>query len=311
MTVCIAAIAEDRKKIVMASDSKAAFGDFSADWGVTKNIPVGRNYAVMVAGNDGLYTMPTIKRLKERWKSDHLDPDEVAIMLHEELVKTRNLKTEAKILSKLGFTTESFMRDGKAQLTEAVYYDIISEIRREELSLTFLLAGFDEEGEAHLRVVTCDDCPQDFDMLGFAAIGSGASQALGSLAFAKDHTSLCQHSSLVDVTYQVLAAKFMSESATDVGKDTFYVATSKDQNCDFISSYAQGIEYIRDAWAKQGAPRDSPRALSAIADLLHSGSDEGKSLAFLARARKYANKSGKQVIDALFRQASADPDPRD
>jgi hypothetical protein len=47
MTVGIAALAESGAKIVMVSDSKAAFGDFSADQGVLKNIPIGHYYAVL------------------------------------------------------------------------------------------------------------------------------------------------------------------------------------------------------------------------------------------------------------------------
>jgi hypothetical protein len=108
---------------------------------------------------------------------------------------------------------EIFRAEGKESLTETVYYDLISDIRREELSLTFLLAGFDSDGLGHIRVVTSDDAPQDFDMLGFAAIGSGAASALGSLSFARDHCRLLHTSDMHEVTYHVLSAKFMAETS--------------------------------------------------------------------------------------------------
>jgi len=274
VTVCIAALAEGATKIAMASDAKAAFGEFSADRGVLKNVPIGHDYAVLVAGNDIGYAMPTIRRIRATMPRNETDPDAIAILIHEELVETRKRKIEAKILKKMGFTIASFQTKGKKALTESVYYDLASEIRREELSLTFLLAGFDASKKGHIRVVTSDDCPQDFDMLGFAAIGSGAATALASLAFAKDHCSLLSHSGMQEVTYHVLSAKFMSESATDVGQQTFYVCLCPNGECRFLDSRKGGVESVRNAWKQYGAPRRSPEAIQVITDLVYSPGDK-------------------------------------
>ncbi|HEY1903503.1 MAG TPA: hypothetical protein VGG56_13790 [Terracidiphilus sp.] len=273
MTIGIAALADRRTKIVMASDSKAAFGDFSADRGVLKNIPIGHYYAILVAGNDTGYIMPTVKRIQKAMPLEMTDPDEIAMLIHEELAETRKRKIEAKILAKLGFTMDTFRTEGKELLTESVYYDLVSEIRREELSLTFLLAGFDASNHGHLRVITSDDCPQDYDMLGFAAIGSGASPALASLTFARDHNMLLPTEDFCEVASHVLAAKFAAESATDVGHDTFYVCNSPKGVCHFLSGFKGGVETVRTSWHQYGAPKRSPETIQLIRDLTYSGRD--------------------------------------
>jgi 20S proteasome alpha/beta subunit len=305
VTVCIAALAEGGKKIVMASDSKAAFGDFSADRGVIKNIPIGHYYAILIAGNDVGYAMPTIQRIKKVMPKDITDPDSIAMLVHEQLVITRKHKIEARLLSKLGFTVDSFMKTGKDLLTESVYYDLISEIRREELSLTFLLAGFDSAKRGHLRIVTSDDSPQDFDMLNFAAIGSGAQTALASLSFAKDHCGLYHISDMAHVTYHVLAAKFMAESATDVGRQTFFVCTGPDGECHFLNPFAGGVEPIRRIWEESGAPKPAQQAIEAARDLMHEGDEDPESAECLTRAMKYASPAKKSLIELKLKQLTS------
>jgi ATP-dependent protease HslVU (ClpYQ) peptidase subunit len=303
VTVCIAALAEDGKKIVMASDSKAAFGEFSADKGVIKNIPLKNGYAVMLAGNDVGDAMPTLRRAKVQIGNSR-DADEIANCLHEALVETRRQKVEAKILSKLGFTVETFRTEGKDSLTESAYYDVVSEIRRMELSLTFLLCGFDELGEGHLRVVASDDSPQDCDMLGFAAIGSGASAALSSLSFTKDHCNFYPSATSAEVFYYVLAAKFMAESATDVGKDTFDVCLVHGAGCEFLSPYAGGSETVRDAWLEKGAPRKSAEAIEAISSMIYGGNTglSAKDAELLIACRPHVSPDRQESIDVIVRQ---------
>jgi hypothetical protein len=118
-----------------------------------------------------------------------------------------------------------------------------------------------------LRVVTSDDCPQDFDMLGFAAIGSGAQTALASLAFARDHNALFTIQESCEVASHVLAAKFTAESASDVGQDTFYVCNSPGGFCQFLSTDKGGVEAVRKAWHQFGAPKRSPETVQLIREL--------------------------------------------
>ena len=281
----------------MASDSRVAFGSFSSDRGALKNIPIGHYYAVLLAGNDVVYAMPTIKRVRKAMSDDMTDPDEIAMLLHDELAATLRQKIESRILRKIGMTMELFLTSGKESLTESVYYDIFSEIRREEMSLTFLLAGFDSSGTAHIRVVTSDDAPQDYDLLGFAAIGSGALNALASLSFAKDYNSLSESNDIHEVTYHVLVAKFMAESATDVGKDTFYVCIGPSGICHFLNPFAGGVDPIRKEWEQSGAPRTSVETLEVIKAIGYHSPDKADSLEMLERVKVHASPVNRSIIE--------------
>ncbi len=97
--------------------------------------------------------------------------------------------------------------------------------------------------------------PHDFDSIGFAAIGSGAPAALASLSFATDHYGFGRYSDMRESAYHLLAAKFMSESATDVGQNTFFLSVGKNGNF-FLHSL--GMEAVRKSWMKHGAPKTFP-----------------------------------------------------
>ena len=94
-----------------------------------------------------------------------------------------------------------------------------------------------------------------FNSLGFWAIGSGAPAALSSLSFHISRKQLTVYSSVSEAVYFSLAAKFMAESANDVGKSTFVVILSNHDSepLEYVSD--QGIEKIRKLWERSGAPR--------------------------------------------------------
>ncbi len=258
-----------------------------------------------MAGNDTGFAIPTIQRIRQGMTNDMSDPDDVATLFYEEMAKTRQMKIEARILKKYGFTTESFIEKGKESLTEQAYYDLISRIDKEELSLSFLLVGFDEDKKGHLRVITADDLPQDYDTIGFAAIGSGASPALSSLAFAMDHSKFSRYCTEIDATHAVLAAKFMAESATDVGRSTFYVSIHADRISRFMGSFG-AIDTIRSMWEKRGAPRLSREVEAIIADVLYEPEKEdGRPPAVVQRIRNHSSPERRKSIDAWLARRSA------
>ena len=300
VTVCIAAIVDCETKIQIVTDSKVSYGDHSSDAGMTKNFTLCPQYGAMFAGNDIVYAAPTLKRAKSYiYKAQMTDPDQIAGVLHAELVRTRTMKVEAKILSKLGYTLETFKRDGKAELTDNVFYDLSNRIDREELSLDFIVFGFDENQAPHLRVVTADEPPQDYDEIGFTAIGSGANSARSSLSFAVDHGSFGKAMGEHQAASYLLAAKFMSESATDVGRSTFFSSLSSDMTFKFIWNLG-GIEAIRAAWEKTGAPRRSKAVEAILKDVLWGGHAGGYDHTVMERCLKYTRPSLKRPVKKLL-----------
>ncbi|WP_146072167.1 hypothetical protein [Bryocella elongata] len=305
MTVCIASFANHEEQICVVSDSKAAFGDFSTDKGAIKHEHLGNGHIVLIAGNDVVFASPTIQRARKRIAKDSIkDSDETAEILYEELCKTQNRVIEAKVLSKYGLTVEQFVNKGRKSFTDQVFYEICSRIDRENLSLQFLVAGFDTKNKPHIRIVSAGEPPHDFDSMGFAAIGSGAPAALASLSFAADHHGFCRYSDMDACAYHLYAAKFMSESATDVGRDTFFLSVGKQGT---YSVHLLAEEAIRKAWLKDGAPRHSQRTIKILHDALYP-TEKFLDAAVLARCLKYGDRTLKKlyglILTASRRKAS-------
>lgn len=296
VTVCIAAFAEHEGQLVFVADSRVAYGDFSSDKGGVKYELLGNTYIVQIAGNDIVYALPTIRKARNRILRDHLeDPDEVADLVHAELCAARDRIVEAKVLKKYKMTIEQFLARGRKAFTEQVYANICTRIEQQNLSLTFTVAGFDRDKKAHLRVVTVDEPPCDFDGIGYAAIGTGAQAAMASLSFAKDHAGFGRDSSLEDVTSHLLAAKFMAESATDVGQDTFFLSVGFARGvCHMMTVGA--TEALRKTWKKDGAPRHSKKSVKILKDVIYKNTEHFLSRSVLERCFKYFSRRQKKLF---------------
>jgi hypothetical protein len=297
VTICIAAFAEIEEQLVFVADSRVAFGDFSTDKGAVKAEILANGYVVLIAGNDIVYALPTIRRAKLRVESSGtFDADEVAEILQGELCKTREQVIEAKVLKKYKMSASEFINRGKKVFTDSVFYDICGRIERENLSLEFIVAGFDKAKKPHIRVVSANEPPHDYDGIGYAAIGTGAPAALASLSFAKDHSGFGRDSDLEDAASHLLAAKYMAESATDVGKDTYFFSIGFKRGICHIMKSNGVMECLRRAWEKDGAPRHSKRAKKILKDIIFEQREHFLSLAVLSRCFKYFSSQEKKFF---------------
>ncbi len=302
VTVCIAAFSEPENKIALVSDSKVAFNEFSADGAVQKNVPLLGEYVVMVAGNDAARAPAIYNRVRKRVTSADAEIDEVAEVLFEECQRERDRITEAKVLSKHGYDAKTFRDKGKNLCTASVFFDIHSAMTQVSVSLDFLLVGFDEDGQPHIRFVNYETPPEDYDALGFYAIGTGAHAALSSLAHAVENLSLARHLPIEEIFYYTMAAKFMSESARDVGKDTFAVVVRHNERPLFPTVFG-GHDYLREQWKLNGAPRMPHGIREAIGDILFR-SNEDDSIESLTRAAKHCPRAA-EVLTKLRNQSAA------
>jgi hypothetical protein len=303
VTLCIAAIAENGKDLVLVNDTKVSFGSYLADKAFNKNIPFIGEYALLIAGDDVAHAGAVIHRATVAARKLR-ESDEIAEVLFRECQVERDRIVEARILKKHLFDTKTFQQKGKHLCTDAVFYDIHSRMEHIPFSLDFILAGFDLKGNAHIRFTNCDTPPQDYDAIGFWAIGSGATSAIGSYCHAVEYLHTSRNAPIAEVAYHTLAAKFMAESASDVGKDTFFVAlrsvqdstTTAQTQMRFLSFWG-GMEYVRKRWEKDGAPR-MPKGMSqALEDLMHSH-EEGTSPEIVNRIQKYLDPARRKISQA-------------
>ncbi|MBI2186564.1 MAG: hypothetical protein HYU37_05495 [Acidobacteria bacterium] len=270
MTVCIAALAEHDKCIVAVSDNKVGFTDFSAENLAIKNIPFGGgDWTAMCAGNDISHADPILDHasdlLREGWAKQKTpkrrrhtpDPRAVIDALDNALNWRLQREIETSVLRPFGFTAETFRRQGRQQCTETQHAALCAKINQVDLGgLVFLLAGFDQRGIGHIWSVNGVSAPHNYDRSGMFAVGSGAWPALNTMAFHADAGHLrFRHSSVESVVYCALTAKFMAESASDVGKSTFAVVLRKkgDKATQFVKE--PEVAVVRERWKNEGAPR--------------------------------------------------------
>lgn len=298
VTVCIGALCESRKCIVAVCDKKVSFTDFSADYAVIKNQRLCEGWLAMYAGNE-IDEVDFLLQRARRFISatSAKTPAAIGESVSRAYSEQRKNKIEARVLRRYGLTADTFLQVGKKRLTESVYNRLCDRIEAIDVSLVFLVAGFGGNGEGHLMRIDGIENPLSYDVLGFCAIGSGASAATGTLAFHADKNYLSPQSSLEQCVYCACDAKFMAESASDVGRGTFIVILRQGNEPLHISELR--VEEIRALWRKFGAPRIPKAALKLIPDMLFDAKDEDverrRTAFYGAKALKRLRKQGGSI----------------
>jgi len=177
-------------------------------------------------------------------------PSQVARVIQQAYQERLDTQVEAQVLRRYNFTAKSFQAEGKKRCTASVYNNLCAEIANVKLSLRFLLAGFDDKNKGHIIVGGGEDAPTDYTPLGFMAIGTGAHAALSSLMYHRERQHISASVSESQCLYVTAAAKFMAESARDVGKHTNIAVISTEQ-----VRVVTGERKIRKVWEGEGAPR--------------------------------------------------------
>jgi hypothetical protein len=266
MTVCIAAICEPEvgdEYIVTASDRMVSMGGyFSGDEIVRKIDPCGVGWTSMLAGNDVSPAVPILAKImaSTRDKPDYGDTQESVADAFRAAYKAQRMEAiEDDLLASAGFTWETFRKsDARAQLPERTYERIIDNISTYELDITFLVSGFDSDGEAHIFTISNPGKCDYYKKLGFWSIGSGQHQAVASM-FASRYD---RHNSLEECVAQVLASKLSAESASGVGKDTWLMAHSAKLRNTSMFIKPHTVSFFRSEWDK--LPRIPSNTLSLI-----------------------------------------------
>lgn len=271
MTVCISAICARGNSIVCVSDSKISFGDYSADDVTVKCIPVAGDWRVLFAGNDITGVGFILELARDSIRGKPKTWQVVTNAIRNACAERLRCHIETQILAPFGLTLKEFLKRGKSAFTDSVYGNLCDKITSTRLSDQFLVVGFDGDGVGHIAIVDHESPPQLFDPIAFAAIGSGSSCAYSSLLFQSNHRRIGVDADLEDAVYCCCEAKFMAESASDVGRETFLTVFRRGKPTQFIS--ALRIDEIRSAWERYGAPRVPKGIVKAIPEMLFTNED--------------------------------------
>lgn len=237
VTVCIAAICENRKHIVAVCDAKLATDYSSADLATVKIARLTRDWALMYAADDISPVSAIVDNLRAKLKSCPNTLDKITRTVQRSFQKQLHIKAGTL---------------GKSPLKTA-------------LGLQLLFFGFDEHSSAHISVVTDPNGRiWNYDPKGYVAIGSGEAIATAMLDFFAPTVAQTMPLAI----YRSLAAKFMAETSPYVGKETFVLILSADGSDTVL--YPPAVDQVRGLWEREGKPRTPQDAESTAKRLLSS-----------------------------------------
>lgn len=194
MTICIAAICNKGKSIVMVADKMRSIGDQQHEFESHKIHILGPGWRLLTAGHTGRL-MPAIRAIKSRLK--RTDAEDVVDMVEEEY--TDLLRKKAKRFD-------------------------IPKAHAFEMRVSVLVCGF--VGKRAVVASMNGSRPMSEHQIGFTAIGCGSSAATSSLMD-------CRYSSqmdLADAIYHVYAAKCAAEKISGVGVASEMRVLNKGEN---------------------------------------------------------------------------------
>ena len=268
MTVCIAAIGRDGyshmpdrgdEVIVSVADTKLTLFYTSKDGVVSKRFYFHEEWSAMMAGND---ITPCVEIMNASSKLLTKKANTLASVTNAVKTAFQNRLQELiedKILSRYKMKLADFQHNGKKRFTPEVFNSLCAQIDNTALQCEFLVFGFDKDREPHIFTVTNPGTVGIYDKPGFWAIGSGANTALSMLLYRGQNVD----TDMKDTLYHTFEAKFMAESASDVGTETAFFIGKHGHNSMHWSNFRL-LEEIREEWEKFGQPQIPPNVLKKI-----------------------------------------------
>lgn len=223
MTVCIGALAENRKKLVLAADKM-----------ITANIPIAYQFEkedvqkiytlsekvrVLTAGN-ALFAFEIVENTKKDISKSALDGKPfTSVEEYAECIRVNYQNFRRKIIVQSVLEPRGLNLQSYYQLQKSLNPGIVQEIEQAfinyNLGVDLIVAGVNDDS-CHLYSITHPGVSTSHDAIGYVSVGSGAPHAMYSLiasAYTKGKT-------LDEVKTFVEEAKKRSEVAPGVGKET-------------------------------------------------------------------------------------------
>ncbi|MCX6771570.1 MAG: hypothetical protein NTX79_05945 [Candidatus Micrarchaeota archaeon] len=220
MTICVAGICKFNLKsdppekfrdgIVFVTDhmlSLEGLGQFENPMKKYTVLPNGTY--VMIASN-GVSLSEIIDGLGVETNTSFRRTSEI---IKEKMKQLRDSKLESQITSRLGFTLNEIKEIARGEIQSEEMRSIVQNCLENSLETEIMLVGF-ENGKAEISVISEFNIAP-FRDYGFAAIGTGAMQAINALMF-QQHSA---DENIFTALYNVYKAKRNAEVAEGVGRN--------------------------------------------------------------------------------------------
>jgi 20S proteasome alpha/beta subunit len=247
MTVCVAAICDNGKTIILVSDRMIGPGFIESEPNINKVIKLHDEWWLLFAGDDISPVFDIVDYAKEEIKKkqtkEKLAPDGRASLktvmdaVGESYERKRIEQAESLYLKPIGWDIASFNGSAGGPNCLPDFGEIKAKIADYALNIELLVAGF-SEGTAYVFSLVGREGAiiNRHDLPGFYSIGSGGIGAI----FMMYYRDLSYKTIAREAIYYAMEAKLFGEQASGVGEDTdLYIATADGK---FISCGEQTTE---------------------------------------------------------------------
>jgi hypothetical protein len=271
MTICIAARCSGNgglgRHIVTVSDMKLTTGMYSSDMATLKLRHLSALWKCLVAGKFPQHRL-LVDPLIELLCSDEAPKTYAGLMkaVTDAFIAANKKLAEESVLSGYGLTIDEFVKR-RSDLGDSLYERLWSEIGRVKIGCDLLVCGFDDGGLPHVCIASnpTEENPSfmmDCDFPGFATIGTGGYIADSYLYACEQNPA----SHLVPTIYNTMCAKFLAESASDVGETSYLYVFGSDGSQIEIGGALE--EKLREQWVAHGKPAMHTDMLNTISRAL-------------------------------------------
>lgn len=262
MTICIAALCEAGRGLILACDRELGIEITSAEFDDGKFDSPFRNWFAGFSGNVSNAT----EILNTAARKDRAPPSlasyDVIAAIEKAYREVRLEKAEARFLANRGWTLKEFKAEGAQKMPPSAYATIDAQISMLNMDADLLVAGFgpDNEGSS-IFTITNPGTHADHTQLGFWCIGSGATAAQMSL-FERGYSF---RFSAEKAAYYVWEAKRSTERATGVGRITDLYLQRPNQTAIPLQNDAQKLmDKIREELRPKEFESEHAKALSDL-----------------------------------------------
>ena len=221
MTICLGALCagadgREASAVVVASDRMVTMGGITEfEHEVPKVTQIGDRIVALAAG-DALRGARLVQELRRYIQQGAQPMQNVAATAAAQYAALRRQQIENDILSPRGITLQQFYQGLQQAMLPQAVINIDNLIATFNYNLEVLIAGADDSG-AHLYAIgNPGGSYDDFQPIGYAAIGSGALHAVLSLIGLKQ----APMHALRETVFNVYASKRRAEAAPGVGRET-------------------------------------------------------------------------------------------
>lgn len=229
MTVCIAAICDQGRAIVVCADKMIGSAFIQVDTNVSKIVlldPKTKHLTALIAGNDIGPVPDVIVRAQQKIAEMGSGPsqNQARVIVAEAFAEIRLRKAEERFLVARNLSMAKFTAEGRSLLGDQLFTQIDRQIFQSQLDFELLVTGFDDDGP-FIFTVSDPGVVVPFIVPGFHATGSGDLNALSSLHQRK----LDPFTTLGEALYAVYEAKKYAELVGGVGRtsDIFVLRRGK------------------------------------------------------------------------------------